>query len=136
MTSKLSRDEKFQLGAARLTRRIGRRKFLGRSGAVAAAIAGFVVGVDAGPAFAHGTCSPPHGAYCRGCAASSECPTGFVTCTPSYNRGCGLCPYSSGWWYTGTSPNRHKCRDCISSIYGPIGCSATWHCGCKSTTHY
>lgn len=132
----LTRDERFQLGAARATRHMGRRKFLGKTGAMAAAIAGVVVGVDIRPAMAYGTCSPPYATYCSGCGAGSECPSGYVTCTPSHNRGCSVCPYSSGWWYTGTSPNRNKCRDCVSDIFGPILCTGTWVCGCKSTIHY
>jgi hypothetical protein len=133
---KTSRDEKFQLGAAKATRRIGRRKFLGKSGTVAAAVASIVMGVNARPAFAHGTCAPPYGRYCSGCGASSSCPSGKATCTPGYDRGCNVCPYSTGWWYTGTAPNRHRCRDCISNIIGPIACNGTYVCGCKSTTHY
>ncbi|GII91966.1 hypothetical protein [Sinosporangium siamense] len=136
MKSTLSRDEKFQLGTAKAARRFGRRGFLGKTGAFAAAVAGVVVGVDVRPALAHGTCYPPQSTYCSGCAADSSCPSGFATCTPTYDRGCGQCPYSSGWWYTGTAPNRHRCRDCISSIFGPIPCTGAYHCGCKSTIHY
>lgn len=137
MNTRPSRDERFQLGAAKTTRKIGRRKFFGKAGGVAAAVATVVVGVDVGPAFAHGTCYPPYGRYCTGCGASSTCRSTYATCTPTTDRGCnGVCPYTSGWWYTGTSPNRHRCRDCIWNGIGPMPCNGNYICGCKSTTHY
>ncbi len=134
--TELNRDERFQLGAARLGRRLGRRRFLEKASGVAVAVAGIVVGPAAGKAFAHGTCNPPYGHYCSGCGADSTCPSGYRNCTPS-TQCSDTCPYTSAWWYTGTSPNRHKCRDCVWNIVGPIACNQTRYlCGCKSTTHY
>jgi len=135
------RDEKFQLTTARLARRMNRRSFLRMtSGGIAGGVAAMVLGIkEAKPAFAHSTdiCYPPGGNYCSGCGADSTCPTAYITCTP-YEDWCGgLCPYWSGWWYTGTYPNRHKCRDC-RVLYCPCSCYPYYHgyCGCKSTLHY
>ena len=132
------RDAALQRLVSRTTRRMGRRSFLQKAAAgVAGGVASVVLGVDARTAFAHGTCYPPGGRYCSGCAADSTCPQGYITCTPSTGWGCGVCPYTSGWWYTGTSPNRHKCRDCRIH-YCPCTCGPNYYgfCGCKSTTHY
>lgn len=134
------RDERFQLAAARSTRRLDRRRFLNLSSkGVAAAVGALVLGVrNAGPAFAHGTCYFPGGRACSGCGASSSCPGGYVTCTTANNLGCTeACPHAGGWWYTGTAPNRHQCRDC-RVLYCPCTCAPNYYgfCGCKSTTHY
>ncbi len=134
-----TRDEAFQLQVARASRRLDRRRFIGISSkGVAAAVAMAVLGTkNAGPAFAHGTCYPPGGHYCTGCGADSTCPAAYITCNTSTAYGCGQCIYSSGWWYTGTAPYRHKCRDC-RVLYCPCTCAPNYYglCGCKSTTHY
>jgi hypothetical protein len=127
-------DARVQALIGRASRGVDRRSFLSRAaGATAAAIATLVVGPlgDLDRAYAdHGTCFPPRGVRCAGCSYEGNCPTGYTTCTPG--SGCSaLCPYSRGYWFTGSCSQQTLCRDCIRS---GGGCTTT--CGCASKKHY
>lgn len=134
------RDEAVLSFIGRTTRRVSRRHLLQRGTAgLAGAVATLLLGNSARTVFAHQNdlCYFPH--LCSGCGASSSCPTGYITCTPAQGLGCNpaVCTHTSGWWYVGTSPNRHRCRDCRYQ-YCPCTCAPNYYgfCGCISTTHY
>lgn len=136
----VKKDEKMRLEMTSMHRKISRRGFLYKLASTAAAMLATVIIAPEKSlkvAFAHGNpCYPPNGVYCTGCGSNGSCPTGFTYCTQTYNRGCSSCPYPDGWWYSEGGSSGHKCSDCISSIIGPILCTSTYLCGCRSTTHY
>lgn len=149
----INMDESTQEKISDLSRKMTRRTFLNK---FAQSVAGLLAIVLIKPihglgdvAFAAGSCYPPHGQYCSGCGASGSCPSGYSTCTSSNGiSGCtGLCPYTSGWWYTSDPVGqRAKCQDCKTNSFGPPSggdwCDAGAKvggyvlCGCKSTTLY
>jgi hypothetical protein len=148
-------DQKVQAFMSGIHRKMNRRNFvyklaMGITATIATMLIKPIGGLET--ALAHGTaCYPPHGQFCSGCTTSGGCPSGYVTCTSSnvYSDCKHLCPYSSGFWYSEGSNKGHICRDCKTTLYGPVG--YPWYsecakgaqisgkltlCGCRGGTHY
>lgn len=140
----MTTDQKVARFISAQTRRMNRRRFIGRAaGATAGAIAAVTIRPDGGleSSFAHSgyPCYPPCGYVCTGCASNGDCPSNYTTCTSASAGGSlrGCCPYSTGYWYSGPAGgDQHRCRDCKYYL-GPWGCPSCFAlCGCRSTTHY
>lgn len=138
-----ARNHKVQNMAARLSRGITRRKFIsGASAFATGSFAALLIGREVAPAVAHTgvNCVFPCGRQCSGCTASAGCPSGYQNCYRNdyFDPNNNCCIYTSSYWYAGTYPYRHRCRDC-RIVYCPCCCTSTCcagFCGCRSTNHY
>src|SRR6266511_238823 len=116
-------------------RRLGRRRalFMGMKYAAAAVAGVAIANLPARRAYADTVCHPPHGTWCSAygysCPSGGGCPSQCLVCKSS--DGCGVCPWSSGYWFTDTGTcgicgqGFKLCYDCRCT-----GCSST--CGCMS----